>query len=444
MSTESQHKLKELLDRLQVESWQLELLVSGFAIFLIAATFEPIEDYALSMEVISQGMDSSIQALNLFASILYGSAFFIFINLILHVVFRGMWISAIGLRSISGEIDFKELKFSRPFDKFMQKKLGSFDDFIQRLEDISSVIFAFTFLIVFMMISFFLFMLYMGLITWMLDPLMRNEPSIFTTIVITIFILINLLFAIFYFLDFVSLGFFKRKRWIAIWYYPIYRFFSIITFSWLYRPLYYNLIDNKFGRRVGLFLVPYFITIVFLFSVDASINLYIPDDMGDYELKDNYYEESRGKKQRIRSISIPSKYIDNGFLELFIKYNARFDDQTLKRLCPSLIPDKEPGFDTDIVINGLSNNEDNFSPPDSLLDCVSQLYQVYISDSLYQGLDYYFYIDDKYGEEGLKTIIDLGKTSRGKRILRIDKVQFLKDTDSVQYRTVLTAPIWLE
>ena len=33
---------KELLDRLQQESWQLELLISGFAIFGLFSALEPI------------------------------------------------------------------------------------------------------------------------------------------------------------------------------------------------------------------------------------------------------------------------------------------------------------------------------------------------------------------------------------------------------------------
>ncbi len=446
MSSESKNKLKELLDRLQVESWQLELLVSGFAIFLTAATFEPISNYASRLQVISEGIDSQFGALTLFSSILYGSVFFVFINLILHLVFRGMWISAIGLRSISGEIDFEELKFAKPFDKFMQKKLGSFDGFIQRLEDISSVIFAFTFLIVFMIISLFLFILFMGLYTQLLNPIMNNDPSKvvqFICMAVAIFILFC---GLLYFLDFVSLGFFKKKRWIAIWYYPIYRVFSIITFSWLYRPLYYNLIDNRFGRRVGLFLVPYFIVIVFMFTVDTSINLYIPEIKGDYELKDRYFEDTRDEDSRMRSISIPSKYIKNGFLELFIKYNARRDDELIKEICPSLTPDEESGLGTDLVWGGSSSSKEKrkHSPPDSLLDCVSQLYQVYINDSLYQDLDYYFYVDDAYGEEGLKTIIDLDHIPRGKHILKVNRRKFPKATDSIYYRKLVATPIWLE
>lgn len=37
-------KLSQLLERLQEESWQLELLISGFAIFLVSAMKDPLQE----------------------------------------------------------------------------------------------------------------------------------------------------------------------------------------------------------------------------------------------------------------------------------------------------------------------------------------------------------------------------------------------------------------
>ena len=444
MSKPSKNKLKKLLDRLQVESWQLELLVSGFAIFLTASSFEPIVDYGTRLFVISEGIDAQFGVLPMFAGILIGSIFFIFINLILHVVFRGMWISAIGLRSISGEIDFEELKFTRPFDKFMQKKLGSFDRFIQRLEDISSVIFAFTFLLVFMIISLFLVILFLGITAQIIESSIGENPSETVRIIVISFFVIILISALLYFIDFLTLSFFKRKRWIAVWYYPVYRFFSLITFSWLYRPLYYNLIDNKFGRRVGLFLVPYFVIVTYMITVRAHVNLYIPKDKGDLEIIDSYFENTRDEKSSIHTISIPSKFVKNGFLELFIKYNARNDDHVVERVCPSIIPDELSGIESNIAFNSGNPKEEIHSPPDSMLLCVSQIYKVYINDSLYQNLDYYFYKNRKFGEEGVKTIIDLGHSPRGKHLLKIDRMTYESSSDTSYFKSYVTTPFWLE
>ncbi|CAH1001421.1 hypothetical protein LEM8419_02324 [Neolewinella maritima] len=43
---EEQAPLKSWLDKLQQESWQLELLISGFVIFLLIGGLEPMFDLA--------------------------------------------------------------------------------------------------------------------------------------------------------------------------------------------------------------------------------------------------------------------------------------------------------------------------------------------------------------------------------------------------------------
>jgi hypothetical protein len=53
----------------------------------------------------------------------------------LHVVLRGLWIGALGLRYVSGDIDYEQLKYSPKFTKYLSKKIGSFDKYIATLEN---------------------------------------------------------------------------------------------------------------------------------------------------------------------------------------------------------------------------------------------------------------------------------------------------------------------
>ncbi len=286
----------------------------------------------------------------------------------------------------------------------------------------------------------------MGIISQILDLIFGDNPAEIIDIIVFLAFIVLIFSALLYFIDFITLGFFKRKRWIARWYYPIYRFFSLITFSWLYRPLYYNLIDNRFGRKVGLFLVPYFIIITSLASMRATMNLYIPEEREGLEILNSYFEDTRDVNARIHNISIPSKFITNGYLELFIKYNARNDDDVVQKICPSIIPDETSGFGSNINLSFTNSSEEDkyYSPPDSMLYCVSELYKVYINDSLYQNLDYYFYRNLNFGEEGLKTIIDLGRFPRGKYTLKIDHGMYQASKDSLYYEHFVTTPFWIE
>ena len=110
-------KMGQILERLQEESWQLELLISGFAIFLVAGSGEMLWKFLNTLIVLDSGSDE-MPYLASFVAVLMGSWIILLINLILHILLRGLWISAIGLRYISGDIDFSELNLAPRFEAF--------------------------------------------------------------------------------------------------------------------------------------------------------------------------------------------------------------------------------------------------------------------------------------------------------------------------------------
>ena len=153
MDKEKNKSFKKWLEILQQESWQLELLISGFAIFLLAGAFEQLDFISYQIKLLTTG-SSYFGTLYVPFQILLGVWYVLIINLILHVLLRGLWISTIGLRYVSGEIDFKLLNFNSTFDRFLKRRIVSFDLYIQQLEQLCSIVFAFTFLIIFILISF--------------------------------------------------------------------------------------------------------------------------------------------------------------------------------------------------------------------------------------------------------------------------------------------------
>ena len=120
---------KEWLEKLQQESWQLELLISGFAIFGIYAARTVITDLDFK---IHNDFDGDFQFLGILLHFILKTGWLIFfINLIVHVILRGLWIGAIGLRYVSQEIDYDALKYSPRMTEYLKKKVGSYDDFIE-------------------------------------------------------------------------------------------------------------------------------------------------------------------------------------------------------------------------------------------------------------------------------------------------------------------------
>ena len=138
---------KKLLDSLQQQSWELELIISGFAIFGLFTAYEPLKTAMINAQNEQQ----------IYSFVIYFLAFIacsiLLFNLLLHVVLRGLWIGALGLRYVSGDIDFDSLRYSAKFKNYLRKRIVSFDRYIANLENYCSILFAISFLLIFYVLA---------------------------------------------------------------------------------------------------------------------------------------------------------------------------------------------------------------------------------------------------------------------------------------------------
>lgn len=240
---------KKLLDSLQQQSWELELIISGFAIFGLFTAYEPLQIGAENAQ-----NDGQIYSFVLYLVAFIACSILLF-NLLLHVVLRGLWIGALGLRYISGDIEFDKLKYSDKFKNYLKKKIVSFDRYIANLENYCSVLFAISFLLIFHVVALTLIILSIALVA---NLIIENDKlpdwiSNWIGIPLVIFISFGMLLT---FIDFITQGLLKRNKWVSKFYFPFYWAFSFLTLSFLYRPLVYNFLDNRFGKRIIFLLTP--------------------------------------------------------------------------------------------------------------------------------------------------------------------------------------------
>ena len=219
---------KKLLQKLQEESWQLELLISGFAIFGLFSAYP-----ALKVALNTTKSTDNFQ-LGIILIIALAACSILIFNLLLHVLLRGLWIGALGLRYVSGDIDYEKLNYSKKFNRYLKKKVGSFDRYIARLENYCSIIFAVSFLLIFYVLAFASTITVIGLIIhFFLQKPEINSILAWIGIPLLIFVIVGMLLTFF---DFASLGLLKKKNWTSKIYFPIYWVFSFITLSFLYKP----------------------------------------------------------------------------------------------------------------------------------------------------------------------------------------------------------------
>ena len=434
------NKFKELLDKLQQESWQLELLISGFAIFGLLAAIDPIgnklnEHLALETPYITNLLRVGIMC-----------CYVLIINLILHVVLRGLWIGAIGLRYVSNEIDYDELKYNKRFTNYLKKKVGSFDGYIATLENYCSILFAVAFLSLFYIIAFFNVMLVIvfggkffvesGII-----------PKIWGALIYGFLIFFYLLMALVVFIDFVTQGFLKKKEWSSFLYMPLYKFFNIITLSFLYRPLVYNFLDNKFGRRILRLLLPIYIVIFYISTSDNIRSNFLKEQ----NYSSNFYSANKNylnlleKNEYVKGAAIDNKIISKPYFKLFIPLKEKLEDKFLA-LNKDLKPKEDKrGFKNSVVnirlkpINWKKVLRERDSISTLFFKAINKMYVVKIDTTIYTT----DFIGTKIKKQlGFETILPLKNITEGKHTLTLSNYVFNEKTKETSLKKVLNIPFW--
>lgn len=347
------------LELLQQESWQLELLVSGFALFGIWESRHMLKRFDAYIGSHSPEEISTLFLLIGFYLLLKAAWGIFFINLLIHVVLRGLWIGAIGLRYVSGEIDYSTLGYNEKFEDYLTRRVGRFDTYIEKLEKVCSVIFAYTFLLFFIFLSSVMVLVHLillGVLTGYLSELGWGGLGI---TLICIYLILGFVVLI----DFLTIGSIKKVRSnaFATAYGFVYRFYSYTTLSFFYRPLLFNFFDYKYTRRLFWFSVPYVILVLFLipgFYLENNEFYPTTDSIGrDYYratsevIKYNYYDDLRYQhfhysediqRSAIKEFSLAESEISYSLGKLFFPFNK--EDANLLKYKYNITPLNEHGL----------------------------------------------------------------------------------------------------
>ncbi|WP_010183038.1 hypothetical protein [Aquimarina agarilytica] len=344
LENNKQSVLKKWLNKLQEDSWNLELLISGFTIFGLFKIWYGLEIYAY--EIMAKFESSDFFLITPITILMIGVLIFI-ICLLIHIFFRGLWIGTVGLRYVSGDINLNNIKFSKQFKIYLTNKIGSYDDFILRLEKISSSIFSLTYLLFFIMFSIMLFLLEISI----LNEIKKSFSN--TYIILEITYCFFVAFGIIVALDFITFGFLKRirNRWFIFLYKPIYIFISAITLSFLWRPLLYNFIDNKYLKWTVLSSVPFLIGIYFFVRLSYNNYKFYPQSFfQENDLFESIYnkehlrhsfspefysdlrqiEKEKGEYSIIKIMSLPKYKINTSIMEVFVRYDKETEKSIMK------------------------------------------------------------------------------------------------------------------
>ena len=450
MSTDNQETnyLKWLQD-LGRESWQMELLVSGFSIAVIFGISDVIDsgiEY-LSFHTNENGLVRYALVVIKLATNLTG------INLFAHVILRAFWIGTIGLRSVSPTIDFTQLGYGKFFTQKLQQRVKSLDESIKWLDGICSSIFAFTFLIVMCFVAFILAISFLIFVTYSINYIQSffTKGSTSYEIISSLSLIIGLttiIGCVIYLIDFLTLGLIKKNSWIGKVYYPFYKVFGFITLAPLYRGIYYHFIYRFKKRAIASVFFIYILLAFLIHAYTFEYYIFITDNTTHYEMIHNRYENQLNEAAPITIASVQNDIISDPFIKLFIRYDIR-DNQALTQYCdfkPQLQEGFNPTTESSFYINqkkviGRNKNDDD---PSDALNCLGSFYQVYLDGNKIDSLDFLFYTHPHKSEKGILTYISTDSLTKGKHVIQIIKPLQKETTEDTLWESKHYAdiPFW--
>ncbi|QNL21947.1 hypothetical protein HZR84_08340 [Hyphobacterium sp. CCMP332] len=422
--------VKDWLKNLAQESWQLELLVSAFTIFLLIAGQNGFDKWLSKIPFFLDLQSPGYALIYIFLGMVGFSFKILIISLISHLLIRGFWIGTIGLRSVQDHVDWEDFKYSDFFTQKLKSRIRNLDELVLFLDEVCSVIFSLTFLLISIILAFALTIIVAGSVAAFSQYLVikiGGTVGLILTITTNTLMIFYVLTALIYMIDFFSLGWIKKFNRISRIYYPFYNFYGFITASAISRSIYYHLISRykKSKIRIAYLIALFFMVLSFAISFDHDY--FFSSGNESIYSNTNYYDEYRQSEYDfIEKVSVPSKIVDAKYFEIFIRYDPN-DNGMLKELCPN-IEIKDSGLfnlnfsigsrDANIKVNTLSSEDRQSSEK---LECLRSMYQLIINDSIIDSQDFSFQIHPLTSQRGLVTMLSAELLQPGENLIEVRK-----------------------
>ena len=222
-----------------------------------------------------------------------------------------------------------------------------------------------------------------------------------------------------YLFDFLTFGLLRKTKYVATVYYPVYRFMSWITLSFLYRGFLYAFLTNITKWRVGLVVVGLFGLCLALNYPKISRTLHWPNpfEARSYLTTFIQAEPQGGYEDRVRDdlpvygALIDSYNINTNHLNIFIPY-LDFDDNVLDHYM------EEYNWS---VISRSNNELLKQKAMQRMFENDFPLYDIYLNDSLVTDYVWIFETHPITFQQGFLTSIRLHARHQGYNVLRVDR-----------------------
>lgn len=411
----SSEKTPKWLKRLERESWQAELLISGVALLACLQLPELVDGLAIIMidrlPEAQSFIGYIICFLNLFAvSIL--TTFFI-----IHFIIRAYWIGLIGLNSVyPNGFKIEDGFYSPIYSRKVAEMLPTVKSSIKNIDNLASTQFAsaFSILIMYVMMSL------MSLVLVIAYNLLKDIVPSFIFIILLAFLALH--FISLFILQVLAMN--KKFRYhdkIQIAYFEAGKYFGMFISTFLYKPvtqIMFTFASNAKSTKNFFIIIPLFFIAMNLtqYHMDHSnIELLVERGLGgeifynENGINRNFYLEQFDENDRIFSTVIPSEIMNDDYLKVFVPI-LKNESYLLENFCEDFQKDKELSIFENKNIREIYQYE-----------CSLKYHKIFINDVLYTG-KLYSHIHKIGLQFGLIAYIPTHNFNVGENIIKTQKL----------------------
>jgi hypothetical protein len=403
----NENKIPDWLKNLQENSWELELLVSGGAIFSLFQLSDLFLDWINNLKTIALlpgiGM---IVIVGMLGIKLLTTGF------MLHLIFRAFWLGLVCINYVfPGGINGSGIKLKKPFKTTHTD--GDLKEQIMRVDKYCGII-MYTSIISAIVIAGLIFLIFVsfGILYSLLLSVSFNVADIFAEF--------SVYFMLLYILDLLVMGGLRKIPFLSFLLFPVFKFFDILSLRSIYErslSLFSTNIHKWKFRFAALIFVAFSITTTYLaiYRMMHWPNIFDNREM-KWNMADNhfmsyaYYRDENSEFPS--SCSIQSKIIDANYLDLFVKYERRYDVT---------------------MPNDLASDK----------NWLTSLLVVNIDDSVYQTLEWFPLWNEDIYNIGVNTMIDISHLGKGKHELRVNTDStYIKPEEMEHQYFEVVIPFW--
>lgn len=386
MSNTEENKIPAWLKNLQENSWELELLISGGAIFSLFQLSSFYLEWMQRMVIISTMPGFSITIIiGMFGIKILTTGF------MLHLILRAFWLGLVCVNYVyPGGINGERLRFKKPF--IAKDVSGDLKLQILKVDNLCGTV-MYTSIISAAVITGFVFLI------WMLVYVLVFAEAFFPTNgFLESFVTIMFSFVVLYAIDLLCSGMLRRIPFLSYVMYPFFKVYDLLSFRFVYRRSLALFSSNvhrwKFRLAALVFLtIAFTSTYLTLYRTMHWPNIF---DQREYrwQMADNihisnfmYRDEFTETERSV--VSIQSKIVHDNYVNLFLRYDSYMDH----------------------FMNASSTSNE--------LKWLSDYVIVSIDDSIYQKVEWFPKWDQEITNIGINAMVDINNLKNGKHELKI-------------------------